>query len=163
MCGILGAALVTIPAGLILGVLGLRRTRQGRRGLVRCWLAIALALGWAGVTAYFLPHLVRAADPGCVAYKGTALTAYNRVVNDVNRGADRAVLARDVTAAIREINRARSDSRNAAASRSLGALSHGLQAMVTDVKAGVVVPSHVLLTLNHETGIADGACGTVHL
>jgi hypothetical protein len=163
VCGILGVVLVTIPAGLILGVLGLRRARQTGRGRVRCWLAIALTLGWAGVAGYLLPHLIRAADPGCVAYKGTALTAYNRVVDDVNDGAPRATLSRDAAAAIREIDRARGDSKNADASRSLAALSRGLHTMVTDVEAGAGVPRDVLQTLNHETGITDGACGTVHL
>jgi len=49
-CGILGGTLITIPAGLVLGVLGLRRARQARQagqpggGRVRCWLAIALTL-----------------------------------------------------------------------------------------------------------------------
>ena len=163
VCGILGVVLATIPAGLILGVLGLRRARQTGRGRVRCWLAIALTLGWAAAAAYLLPHLIRAADPGCVAYKGTALTAYNRVVDDVNDGAPRAALRRDAAAAIREIDRARGDSKNADASRSLAALSRGLRTMVTDVEAGAGVPRDVLQTLNHETGLTDGACGTVHL
>ena len=107
-CGILGGLLITIPAGLVLGVLGLRRASQAREagrpgaGRVRCWLAIALSLAWAGAVGYLLPHLIRAADPGCEAYKDNVLTSYNRVVADVNNGADRAVLARDLTTAVRQ-------------------------------------------------------------
>ena len=162
-CGILGGFVVTIPAGLILGVLGLRRAGRTGRGRVRCWLAIALTLAWAGAVGYLLPHLIRAADPGCVAYKNTALTSYNRVVADVNNGADTRLLTRDLTAAVRQTSEAARDSKDPAAARSLTALSSGLRTMLTDIRAGAVVPQHVLLTLNRDTGTADGACGTVHI
>jgi hypothetical protein len=82
-CGILGGALITIPAALVLAGLGFRRTRQGSRGRVRCWAAVILSLAWAGAAGYLVPHLIQAADPGCVAYKNTALTAYNRMAADV--------------------------------------------------------------------------------
>ena len=167
ICGILGGLLITIPAGLMLGVLGLRRARQageaGRpsTGRVRCWLAIALSLAWVGAAGYLLPHLIRAADPGCEAYKDNALTSYNRVVADVNSGADRAVLARELTTAVRQTGRAARDSQDPVAARSLTALSSGLQTMLSDIQAGRIVPRQVLLTLNKDTDTADGACGTV--
>ncbi len=163
VCGILGGALITIPAGLLLAGLGFRRARQGSRGLVRCWAAVALALAWAGVACYLVPHLVRAADPGCVAYKNTALTAYNRVADDVSDGRSRAQLTRDLTAAITTIAAATADSRAGAASRSLAALSGDLRTLRGDVKAGRAVPRELLLSLNRETGAADTACGTVRL
>ena len=163
-CGILGGALITIPAALALGVLGLRRANRAgpaRPGQARCWLAIALALAWAGAVGYLLPHLIRAADPGCEAYKNTGLTAYNRVVADVNNGADRAVLTRDLAAAAQQAGLAARDSRNPAAARSLTALSSGLDTMLSDIQAGRTVPRQVLLTLNKDTDTADDACGTV--
>ncbi len=79
VCGILGGALITIPAGLLLACLGFRQARPGNRGPARCWVAVALTLAWAGAACYLVPHLARAADPGCVAYKNTALIAYDRV------------------------------------------------------------------------------------
>jgi hypothetical protein len=164
VCGILGGALITIPAGLILGVLGLRRAAQAGpagRGRLRCWLAIALTLAWACAVGFLLPRLIRAADPGCEAYKNNVLTSYNRVVADVNNGAGRAVLARDLAAAVQQAGRAGRDSRNPAAARSLAALSSGLQAMLSDIQAGRIVPRQVLLTLNKDTDTADAACGTV--
>ena len=163
MCGILGGALITIPAGLLLAALGFRRARRGAPGLVRCWLAVGLTLAWAGTAGYLEPHLVRAADPGCVAYKNTALTAYNRVADDVSDGRSRARLARDLTAAISTIGRAAADSHAAAAARSLAALSGDLRALRADVQAGRDVPRELLLSLNRETGAADSACGTVRL
>ncbi|HTT51654.1 MAG TPA: hypothetical protein VMH35_09675 [Streptosporangiaceae bacterium] len=160
-CGVLGGAVLTIPAGFILGVLGLRRAGQTGRGRVRCWLAIALTPAWAGAAGYLLPRLIRAADPGCAAYKDTALTSDNRVVADVSNGAGPQVLARDLAAAVRQTGRAARDSRNPATARSLAALSSGLRTMLADLRSGTGVPRHVLLTLNQDTGTADGACGTV--
>lgn len=166
-CGILGGALITIPAGLALGVLGLRRASQAKQagqpasGQLRCWLAIAFALAWAGAVGYLLPHLIRAADPGCEAYKDNTLTSYNRVVADVNHGADRAVLARDLAAAVRQTGRAARVSHNPVAARSLTALSSGLHTMLGDIQAGRIVPRQVLLALNKDTDTADDACGTV--
>ncbi len=150
-CGILGGALITIPAGLVLAGLGFRRARQGARGLVRCWLAVALTLAWAGAAGYLVPHLLQAADPGCVAYKNTALTAYNRVADDVSDGRTRVQLDRDLAGAITTIGAAAADSRSAAASRSLAALSGDLRAMRADVQACRDVPRGLLLSLNRET------------
>lgn len=162
-CGVLGGALITLPAGLLLAALGFRRARRGARGLVRCWLAVALTLAWAAAAAYLVPHLIRAADPGCVAYKNTALTAYNRVAGDVSDGRGRTQLGRDLTAAITSIGRAAAGSHSAAASRSLAALSGDLRAMRADVQAGRDVPRDLLLSLNRETSAADAACGTMRL
>ena len=144
-------------------MLGLRRVGQGRRGRVRRWAAVTLALAWAGAAGYLVPHLIQAADPGCVAYKNSALTAYNRVAGDVSAGRSRDRLAQDVTAAITTVDEAASDSRNPAARRSLAALAGELRTMRADLLAGRVVPRQLLLSLNRETRAADGACGTVPL
>ena len=162
-CGILGGALITIPAGLVLGVIGLRRAARTGRGRLRCWVAIALSLAWAGAAGYLVPHLAAASDPGCMAYKDTALTAYNRVVADVSRGAGRDVLSTDLTSAVRQIDDAAADSRDAATTRSLHAVSAGLRTVLADVQAGAAVPRHVLLKLNRDTDRADAACGTLRI
>jgi hypothetical protein len=161
-CAVLGAALLTIPAGLVLGLLGLRRSRVTGRGALRCWLAIGLCLAWAGAAAYLLPHLIRASDPGCVAYKNSVLSGYNRVVADVSRGSEAARLERDLAATIAQLDRAARRSHSPAAGRSLRGLSSTLRTVLRDVRAQVAVPRPVLLRLNRETGRADGACGTVH-
>jgi hypothetical protein len=72
-----------------------------------------------------------------MAYKDTALTAYNRVVHDVSRGAGRDVLTPDLTTAIRQIDDAATDSRDTTATRSLHAVSAGLRTVLADVRAGV--------------------------
>jgi hypothetical protein len=147
----------------VLAGLGLRRARQGARGLVRCWLAVTLTLAWAGAAGYLVPHLLQAADPGCVAYKNTALTAYNRVADDVSDGRGRVRLARDLAGAVTTTGTAAADSRSPAARQSLAALSGDLRTMRADVQAGRGVPRDLLLSLNRETRDADTACGTMHL
>jgi hypothetical protein len=124
---------------------------------------VVFSLAWAGAAGYLVPHLIQAADPGCVAYKNSALTAYNRVAADVSDGVSRARLGQDLTAAIATVGAARSDTRSAAASRPLTALSGELRTMRVDVQDGRVVPRQLLLSLNRETRAADAACGTVHL
>jgi len=163
VCGILGGALITIPAGLVLGVLGLRRAVRTGRGRVRCWVVIALSLAWAGAAGYLVPHLAAATDPGCMAYKDSALTAYNRVVADVSRGAGRDVLTTDLTSAVRQIDDAATDSRDAATTRSLHAVSAGLRTVLADVRAGAAVTRQVLLKLNHDTDRADAARATLRV
>jgi hypothetical protein len=98
-----------------------------------------------------------------MAYKNTALTAYNRVAADVSNGVGRARLAQDLAAAIATVGEARSDTPSAAASRPLAALSGELRTMRVDVRAGRDVPRQLLLSLNRETRAADAACGTVRL
>jgi hypothetical protein len=164
--GILGAALGTIPVSLTCGMLGLRRARRAGRGApgrVRCWLGIGCALCWAALAGYLVPHLVAAADPGCVAYKGSVLVAYQRVINDLTVNANDATTARDVRAAVRQLDRAAAHSRNRAASASLGTLSAQLHTVLAAVSARQPVPRADLQELNRDSALADGACGTVHL
>jgi hypothetical protein len=166
VAGVLGAALVTVPVSLVCGVLGLLRARRagpGAPGRVRSWLGIALALGWAALAGYLVPHLIRAADPGCVDYKGSALVAYERVIDDFSAGADDATTARDLETAIRRLDGAAAHSRSGTASGSLAAVSAQLQTVLSDVKAHKPVPRSVLQALNRDSALADGACGTVRL
>jgi hypothetical protein len=163
--GILGAALVTIPASLACGVLGLLRAGRGRPGFpgrVRSWLGIGLALTWAALAGYTVPHLVRAADPGCVAYKGAALAAYRRVIDDFRAGAGDARTARDIETAVRRLDGAAAAS-HSSASGSLTALSAQLTAVLSDLAAGRPVPHAAVAALNRDSALADEACGTVRL
>lgn len=166
VAGVLGAALVTIPVSLVCGVLGLLRARRGGAGApgrLRSWLGMGFALGWAAAAAFLVPHLVQAADPGCVAYKGPALVAYQKVIDDFSEGPDDAITARDLGKAIHELDGAAAESQNQAASRSFAAVSAQLRTVLADVRARTPVPRAVLQTLNHDSALADEACGTVRL
>src|SRR5215470_11224131 len=113
--GVAGVTLVTIVPGVVFGILGLRRAATCGAGRMRSWLGIGLCLFWAAAASYLLPHLVRAADPGCAAYKGPALTTYNRVISDFNGSHATPHLAGDVSRAISELEAAADGSRDARA------------------------------------------------
>ena len=166
VAGALGAALVTIPVSLVCGALGLVRARRGGPGApgkVRSWLGIGLAVGWSVLAGYLVPHLAQAADPGCVAYKGPALVAYRKVIDDFRKGADDARTARDLTTAIRQLNGAAAASRSGTASGSLAGLSAQLQTVLVDFQARPLVPREALQALNRDSARADKECGTVRL
>jgi hypothetical protein len=166
VAGALGAALVTIPVSLVCGAVGLLRAQRGGPGApgkVRSWLGIGFAVGWSVLAGYLMPHLVRAADPGCVAYKGPALVAYRKVIDDFREGTDDAGTASDLATAIRQLDGAAAASRSGTASGSLGALSAQLQTVLADFQARPLVPREALQALNRDSALADRACGTVRL
>ncbi len=178
VAGIAGITLVTIVPALVCGLLGLRRAnREGlggpAAGLVRCWVGIGLSVIWAAAGVYLLPHLVRAADPGCTAYKGAALTAYNKVIEDLGGNGNAlahasgagagANLTLDLSRAITALNVAAEQSSNAATSRDLSRLTMQLQTLLADIQAGALVPDRALTALNRDTARTDTACGTLHV
>jgi hypothetical protein len=177
VAGIAGFTLVTIVPALLCGVLGLRQaSRAGPRGAgagqVRCWAGIGLALIWAVTGIYLAPRLVRAADPGCAAYKGTALTAYNRVISDLGgpgenpagaRSGDGSKIMTDLPRAITALNTAAARSHSATTKRDLSRLTTQLRQVLADIRAGTVVPATALTALNADAARADTACGTLRV
>ena len=169
---------MTIVPSLPCGVRGLRRAgRAGLRGpgsgRVRCWAGIGLAVIWAAAGIYVLPRLAQAADPGCTAYKGRALAAYNRVITDfggaegnsgpasTSRGRGKITL--DLPRAINALSAAVARSRSAATARDLARLTMQLRAVLTDTQHGRVVPATALTALNAAAAHADAACGTLRV
>jgi hypothetical protein len=161
--GIAGVTLVTIVPGVVFGILGLRRATQRGTGRVRSWFGIGLCVLWAAAGAYLLPHLVRAADPGCTAYKGHALTAYNKVISDFNGNHRAPYLAADLSRAISTLQTAASQSRDPAAAQALSALTGDLRTVLGEIRGGAVVPAHAMTALNRDAASLDTACGTLHL
>jgi len=79
-------------------------------------LGVAVAALVAAVGAYLVPHLVRAADPGCMAYKGSGLDAYRAAIADLNEGRPAVKLTADGARAVAELRAAASSSPRRAAS-----------------------------------------------
>jgi hypothetical protein len=129
-------------------------------GRVRCWAGIACCLLWAGAGGYLLPHLIRAADPGCTGYKGPALAAYNKVIDDLD-GDRPSALPGDINGAVSALNAAALRSRDTTAARDLNRLVSGLRAVLGDVRAKRLVRAPELAALNKDTAGADAACGTL--
>jgi hypothetical protein len=158
----LGVTLITLIPALVYAVLGLRRARRRGSGAPRCWLAIAITVCLAALAGFVLPHLIRAADPGCAAYKGPALTAYNKVIGDFS-GTAPATVTTDISRAITELDAAAARSHSPAASQDLLRLSAQLKIVRADIKAGKVVPASVLNALNRAAADTDTDCGTLRL
>jgi len=161
--GVAGVTLVTIVPGVVFGILGLRRAATCGAGRMRSWLGIGLCLFWAAAASYLLPHLVRAADPGCAAYKGPALTTYNRVISDFNGSHATPHLAGDVSRAISELEAAADRSRDPATARALSVLTRDLRTVLGELRTGAVVPGTAMHVLNRDAARADAACGTLHV
>jgi hypothetical protein len=161
--GVAGVTVVTIVPGVVFGILGLRRAAACGAGRMRSWLGIGLCLFWAAAASYLLPHLVRAADPGCAAYKGPALTAYNRVISDFNGSHATPHLAGDVSRAIGELEAAADRSRDPATARALSVLTRDLHTVLGELRTGAVVPGTAMHALNRDAARADAACGTLHV
>jgi hypothetical protein len=176
IAGAAGITMVTVIPALVWGLLGLRRARRaglrGRgAGVVRCWAGIGLSVMWAAAGLYLLPHLVRAADPGCAAYKGSALTAYNRAIADLGMthqsgppgaaAAGSGRIAPDLARAITALNLAAARSASAATVGNISRLTLQLQIVLADIQDGRIVPDGALSSLNRDAAGADAACGTL--
>lgn len=179
VAGITGFTLVTIVPALLCGVLGLRQASRAaagsvRAGRVRCWAGIGLALIWAVTGVYLAPRLARAADPGCTAFKVTALASYNRVISDLggpgespagasarDRGSGKVMT--DLPRAITALSAAAARSHSVTTRRDLSRLTRQLKRVLADIRDGMVVPSAALAALNTDAARADTACGTVHV
>jgi len=161
--GAAGVTLVTIVPGLVFGILGLRRAGHRGTGRVRSWLGIGLCLLWTAAASYLVPHLVRAADPGCTAYKGSALTAYNRAIADFNGNHTTPNIARDVARAASALETAADRSRDPATMRALTVLTRDLRTVLDDLHTGAAVPGSAMQALNRDAAHADAACGTIHV
>ena len=179
IAGMAGITVVTIIPALLFGLLGLHRASRGGlrgrgTGVIRCWAGIGLSVIWAAAGLYLLPHLVRAADPGCALYKGPALTAYNRAIADLgatNQAAFASAagangsgkITRDLAHAITALNRAAVRSRSVTTSRDLSRLTGQLRTVLADIQNGNVVPDRALISLNRDAAGADTACGTLNM
>jgi hypothetical protein len=161
--GVAGISVITIIPALVLGVLGLRRAAATGRGAARSWFGIGAALAWAVLTGYLAPHLARAADPGCTAYKGAGLTAYSKVVADFNAAGPRAGMTRDLDVALSRFRAAAARSTSPAAAHALTSLTTDLQRVAVGVRARMTVPAAQLRALNRAAARADQACGTIRL
>jgi hypothetical protein len=161
--GALGVTLITVVPGVVFGVLGLRRAASRGSGRLRSWLGIGLSVLWAAAGLYLLPNLALAADPGCAAYKGAALTAYNRAISDFS-GSHRAPnITADVSRATSELEVAADRSRDPATAQALSDLTQDLRAVLGELRSGAVVPGREMQALNRAAARTDAACGTLHL
>jgi hypothetical protein len=96
-------------------------------------------------------------DPGCKVYANTALSAYNKTINDLNAQASQATLSADMTTAISDLTTASAQAQSASAKSALSALLAEFKVVRADVAAGSV-PSSTVKALNADSAAADSAC-----
>jgi hypothetical protein len=159
LAGILGITGLGAVLGVGFGVVGLAHAaRLG--GRVRCWVGITLSLLWLGGIGYVVPHVIKAADPGCTAFKERALPRYNTAIGDFDRTADTAKTTSDLGRAIASLRVAAGESGSQQPRAALASLAGQLARARADASSGQV-PGSVMQALNHDAAVADNACGTI--
>jgi hypothetical protein len=103
------------------------------------------------------PRLLGPSDPGCKSYSGTAITAYNKTIGDLNAQASQSVLTADMSAAIADMTNAIGQAQSASVKSALNGLLTELKSVQSDVKAGSV-PTSTVNSLNAASTAADNAC-----
>jgi hypothetical protein len=96
-------------------------------------------------------------DPGCKAYAGPALTAYNKTIHDLNAQSSQQQLSADMSAAVTELTQAAAQAQGPAVKSALNGLLTELKTVQGDVTAGAV-PSAAVNALNADSATADHAC-----
>jgi hypothetical protein len=103
------------------------------------------------------PRLFGPSDPGCKAYRGTALAAYNQTITDLNAQASQAKLTNDMSIAIVDLRTAAAQAQSASAKPALDGLLTKLVTVRADVRNGSV-PASAVSALNTAASTADSAC-----
>lgn len=103
------------------------------------------------------PRLLGPSDPGCKSYSGTAITAYDKTIDDLNAQASQSVLTTDMSTAITDLNTAIAQAQAAPVKSALNGLLTQLKAVQADVKSGSV-PTSTVNSLNAASTAADHAC-----
>lgn len=142
-----------------------RQRRGGRKipGSRKEWTkgiligAGVIAVG-AGIGAVVAPHLGGpGSDPGCKAYRSSALPAYDRTVGDLNAKARQPALAADLTTTMNDLSSAQGAAQDSRVKSALSGLHGELATVRTDVRKGYI-PSSAVTALNKASRTADNAC-----
>jgi hypothetical protein len=103
------------------------------------------------------PKLLGPTDPGCKAYAGPALTAYDKTIHDLNTQASQSLLSADMSAAVSQLTQAVTEAHASAVKSALNGLLSELRTVQADVAAGAV-PTSTVNALNTASTSADKAC-----
>ena len=96
-------------------------------------------------------------DPGCKAYAGPALTAYDKTIHDLNGQASQSLLSADMSAAVSGLTQAAAAARDSAVRSALNGLLSELKTVQAEVASGAV-PTSTVNALNAASTTADKAC-----
>ncbi len=153
--GIIGGILF----GLIFGFIGLSRAKKVNRGKAMSWIGIVLSILWIAPIAYFVPHLLKASDAGCVAAKQT-ISTYDDAKFNADQS-DPAALKADFQAVTDRLNDAAAKSQNSAAKTAIQSVANDFKELVTDLDTNTVPSSDLQARMNTDGKKIDSACGTI--
>jgi hypothetical protein len=101
--------------------------------------------------------LAGSSDPGCKSYSSTAITAYNKTIDDLNSQASQSVLSADMSTAITELTSSIGQAQSASVKTALDGLLTELKSVQSGVRSGSV-PTATVDALNAASTKADNAC-----
>lgn len=145
--------------GLGFGIAGLVRSKKVGKGKVMSWFGIALSILWIAPVAYFVPHLLKASDAGCIAAKQTIGT-----YNDAKFKADETdpnALKADFQTVATQLTSAAAKSSNSAARTSIKSMAGDFQQLVDDLNSSTAPASDLQDHLNTDAAKVDSACGSI--
>lgn len=96
-------------------------------------------------------------DPGCTAYAGATLTAYDKVIGGLNAHASRTSLESDIAATTTDLTAAASQAKQQTVHSAMEALLTQLGTLKVNVEADSV-PASTITALNAAATTADSAC-----
>jgi hypothetical protein len=131
------------------------KSHTGRNKALVAGAGIIAVVAVAGVIV--TPKLLGSTDPGCKAYSGTTLTAYNKTIGDLNKQSSQAELRQDMTTTINDLTQAVGQANRASVKSALNGLLTELKTVQADIDSGSV-PDSTVSGLNHAATTADGAC-----
>jgi hypothetical protein len=142
--------------GLIFGVIGLVKSKTYRSGKVMSVIAIVLSLVWIAPVAYVVPHLIKAADPGCISANANVSKLNDKMAADV---ADPQAEVADLQGLIKELNSAAAKSKNATARDAMTRLANDFQEMLDGALAGNAPSAAMVTRIDADGKAVDKACG----
>jgi hypothetical protein len=149
---------VVVP-GVVLGVLGLRRSSVTGAGRTLSWLGIVFSVIWAVI---LIVQLAGGGQSGqaCGSYQNDVNHPVSVVLHDLSSSAPQSILAQDLQQAIGQANSAAAAEQQVAARDAMVSLTSGLQEALTVAAADHSAGSYALIRtqLAADTAAVAAAC-----
>jgi hypothetical protein len=156
---VLAAGLLPLVVpGLVVGVLGLRRSSPGEPGRLASLLALAASLVWAVVIVVLVVAVSGSGSSAGCSYPAGVHQAYATAMADLRGGASTATQVTDLGAAASRANSAAAAAGDIAVRTALFAMAGDLQQARADVIAGKPVPPALRAHLAADGPALTAAC-----
>jgi len=158
-----GTVLVTgllplVVPGLVVGLLGLRRSGPGEPGRRASLLALAASLAWAVVIVVVVVAASGSGSSGACSYPAAVHQAYAKAMADLSGGASAATQATDLGVAASKANSAAAAAGNIGVRSALFAMAGDLQQARADRIAGKAVPAALRAHLTADGPALTASC-----